>query len=169
MPIIARYFNADYTLIAHSGRGVVRNYGDSVRISAVTMKDRMLNTFDMNLDKKWDFKTYKPDLVVVNLGTNDFSTNIYPLEDEFIHAYKLLISRLAITQRQIVQYMERMRKDLNDKKVYIAVLPEGLCDPTTDLGAVWHPNYKGQMKMAMSLIPYMSTITGWPLKKESFY
>ena len=36
--IIARYFNADYTLIAHSGRGVVRNYGDSVRISAVTMK-----------------------------------------------------------------------------------------------------------------------------------
>ena len=50
--------------------------------------------------------------------------------------YKLLISRLranygdvpilcispAITQRQIVQYMERMRKDLNDKKVYIAVL-----------------------------------------------
>ena len=70
---------------------------------------------------------------------------------------------------QIVQYMERMRKDLNDKKVYIAVLPEGLCDPTTDLGAVWHPNYKGQMKMAMSLIPYMSTITGWPLKKESFY
>ena len=42
-------------------------------------------------------------------------------------------------------------------------------DPTTDLGAVWHPNYKGQMKMAMSLIPYMSTITGWPLKKESFY
>ncbi|MCS3196874.1 hypothetical protein [Bacteroides thetaiotaomicron] len=29
--------------------------------------------------------------------------------------------------------------------------------------------YKGQMKMAMSLIPYMSTITGWPLKKESFY
>ena len=135
--IIARYFNADYTLIAHSGRGVVRNYGDSVRISAVTMKDRMLNTFDMNLDKKWDFKTYKPDLVVVNLGTNDFSTNIYPLEDEFIHAYKLLISRLrtnygdvpilcispAIAQRQIVQYMERMRKDLNDKKVYIAVLP----------------------------------------------
>ena len=147
------------------------------------MKDRMLNTFDMNLDKKWDFKTYKPDLVVVNLGTNDFSTNIYPLEDEFIHAYKLLINRLranygdvpilcispAIAQRQIVQYMERMRKDLNDKKVYIAVLPEGLCDSTTDLGAAWHPNYKGQMKMAMSLIPYMSTITGWPLKKESFY
>ena len=84
--IIARYFDADYTLIAHSGRGVVRNYGDSVRVSAVTMKDRMLNTFDMDLDKKWDFKTYKPDLVVINLGSNDFSTGLYPLEDEFIRA-----------------------------------------------------------------------------------
>ena len=156
MPLFRPLFQCRLYAYCTSGRGVVRNYGDSVRISAVTMKDRMLNTFDMNLDKKWDFKTYKPDLVVVNLGTNDFSTNIYPLEDEFIHAYKLLISRLranygdvpilcispAITQRQIVQYMERMRKDLNDKKVYIAVLPEGLCDPTTDLGAVWHPNYK---------------------------
>ncbi len=181
--IIARYFDADYTLIAHSGRGVVRNYGDSVRVSAVTMKDRMLNTFDMDLDKKWDFKTYKPDLVVINLGSNDFSTGLYPLEDEFIRAYTLLINRLrenygdipvlcispAIAQRQIVEYMERMRKELNDKKVYIAVLPEGLFNVTTDLGAVWHPNYKGQTKMATSLIPYISTITNWPLKPESFY
>lgn len=181
--IIARYFNADYTLIAHSGRGVVRNYGDSVRVSAVTMKDRMLNRFDMDLDKKWDFKTCKPDMVVINLGSNDFSTGLYPLEDEFIHAYMLLINRLrtnygdvpilcispAIAQRQIVQYMERMRKDLNDKKVYLAVLSEGLCDPATDLGAAWHPNYKGQTKMAMTLIPYISTITGWTLSSEAFY
>lgn len=105
------------------------------------------------------------------------------MEDEFIHAYTLLINRLrenygdipvlcispAIAQRQIVEYMERMRKELNDKKVYIAVLPEGLFNVTTDLGAVWHPNYKGQTKMATSLIPYISTITDWPLKPESFY
>lgn len=180
--IIARYFNADYTLIAHSGRGVVRNYGDSLRVSAVTMKDRMLNTFDMNLDKKWDFKAYRPDLVVVNLGSNDFSIGVIPSEDEFIHAYEILINHLrthygdvpilcispAIAQRQIIQYIERMRKKLNDEKVYVAVLPEGLWDPTTDLGAVWHPNYKGQTKMAMSLIPYISTITGWALRQVSF-
>lgn len=180
--IIARYFNADYTLIAHSGRGVVRNYGDSLRVSDVTMKDRMMNTYDMDLEKKWDFKTYRPDLVVINLGSNDFSTGVCPSEEEFIHAYKILINRLrtnygnipilcispAIAQRQIVQYLERMRKSLNDKKVYVTVIPEGLCDPNTDLGAAWHPNYKGQTKMAMTLIPYISTITGWKLKAESF-
>src|SRR5690606_22798580 len=31
--ILSRYFDADYALIAHSGKGVVRNYGDSVTAS----------------------------------------------------------------------------------------------------------------------------------------
>ena len=35
--IIPRYFNADYTLVAHSGYGAVRNYGDKKRVSDVTM------------------------------------------------------------------------------------------------------------------------------------
>lgn len=34
---------------------------------------------------------------------------------------------------------------------------------TTDLGSAWHPNYSGQKKIAMSLIPYVSTVTGWEL------
>lgn len=44
--IVSRYFDADYTLVAHSGRGAVRNYGDTVRVSAVTMREKMLQTFD---------------------------------------------------------------------------------------------------------------------------
>lgn len=38
--IISRYYDADYTLVAHSGRGAVRNYGDTVRVSAVTMREK---------------------------------------------------------------------------------------------------------------------------------
>ena len=76
--MVARYYDADYTLIAHSGRGAARNYGDSVRVSKVTMKDRMLNTFDEDLTHKWNFKEYRPDLVVINLGSNDFSTEPHP-------------------------------------------------------------------------------------------
>lgn len=99
-------------------------------------------------------------MVVINLGSKDFSTRLYPLQDEFIHTYMLLINRLrtnyggililcispAVAQRQIVEYIECMRKDLNDKKVYLIILPERLCDPATDLGAAWHPNYKGKKK-----------------------
>ena len=181
--IIARYFESNYTLIAHSGQGVVRNYGDSVRVSAITMKDRIANTFDMNLDKKWNFKTYKPNLVVINLGSNDFSTEPCPLEEEFIHSYKLIIKQLrtmygnvpilcispSIPKRQITRYMENMCKELDDKQIYLYILPKGLYNNTTELGSAWHPNSNGQIKMAISLISYISTITGWPLKANLFY
>lgn len=39
--IVARYFGADYTLIAHSGRGAARNYGDRNTVSENTMADRL--------------------------------------------------------------------------------------------------------------------------------
>ena len=45
--IIARYFDADYTLIAHSGQGIVRNWGDEKEVSDCTMRERMMRTFDM--------------------------------------------------------------------------------------------------------------------------
>ena len=32
-----------------------------------------------------------------------------------------------------------------------------------DLGADGHPNYSGHIKIAYSVIPYVSTITGWEM------
>lgn len=83
--IIARYFGADYTLIAHSGRGAARNYGDKNTTSQNTMADRIANTFDEAAEPAWDFAAspYRPDLVVINLGSNDFSTLPHPSRDEF--------------------------------------------------------------------------------------
>ncbi|MFR7516721.1 MAG: hypothetical protein ACLUVY_05640 [Bacteroides uniformis] len=46
--------------MAHSGRGAVRNYGDTVRVSAVTMREKMLQTFDEGSKEQWDFKAYTP-------------------------------------------------------------------------------------------------------------
>ena len=36
-----------------------------------------------------------------------------------------------------------------------------------DMGADWHPNYQGQKKIAMSLIPQISAIMGWPLTDKT--
>lgn len=43
---------------------------------------------------------------------------------------------------------------------FTAVLPE-YCNDGSDLGSSAHPNYTGQRKLAMLLIPYVSTLTGW--------
>lgn len=177
--IISRYFDADYTLIAHSGRGIVRNYGDSVRVSAVTMTDKMLQTFDENPDIKWNFKSYLPDLVVINLGTNDFSLEPHPYKSEFVKAYIRMIHNIrthygnvpvlciyanTITA-PVLSYYEEAIRQINDKKVYLFQLKQDLMNDSTDWGACWHPNYIGHKKIAMSLIPYISTIMNWNMAK----
>ncbi len=175
--IIARYFNADYTLIAHSGRGAVRNYGDSVRVSMNTMKDKMLCTFDENPDILWNFSTYHPDLVVVNLGTNDFSLEPQPYKSEFVKAYTQILKQLrqyygdipvvciysSTITAPVYSFFEEAVTDMKDEKIHLLHIKEGIMNMTTDLGSVWHPNYNGQRKIAMSLIPYISTIMNWDL------
>ena len=39
---------------------------------------------------------------------------------------------------------------------------------TTDLGASAHPNYKGQIKVASNVIPYISSITGWEMEDKLY-
>ena len=35
------------------------------------------------------------------------------------------------------------------------------------MGANYHPNHHGHRKLAMSVIPYIATITGWELPDTS--
>jgi hypothetical protein len=37
-----------------------------------------------------------------------------------------------------------------------------------DLGASWHPNYKGHIKVASCMIPYISSLTGWEMEEKSY-
>jgi len=53
-----------------------------------------------------------------------------------------------------------------DKNLHFAcILPESFAYPK-ELGASEHPNRVGQQKMAMALIPYVSTITGWDIRHD---
>ena len=175
--IIARYFGADYTLIAHSGRGAARNYGDKNTTSQNTMADRIANTFDEAAEPAWDFSAspYRPDLVVINLGSNDFSTLPHPSRDEFAAAYTRILQTLRGAygdEMPILCVAPRVSepaftyiRDLCQSAVvpnlhFAAILP-GYCNDGSELGSSAHPNYAGQRKMAMLLIPYVSTLTGW--------
>lgn len=174
--IISRYFDADYTFISHSGQGAVRNWGDSVRTSKVTMKERMMRTFDMDT-LAWKEKSYRPQLVVINLGSNDFSTDAHPYRNEFVNGYLQIIKQIRelygdvlilcvcppTIEEPLPDYLKEIKIKANDDKLFVQYLPFGLYNQSSDLGSVYHPNYKGQLKMAHSLIPYISTITGWDI------
>ncbi|MBQ8501946.1 MAG: endoglucanase [Bacteroides sp.] len=178
---IARYFDADYTLIAHSGRGAVRNYGDSVRVSAISMKNKMQLTFDEGDTLVWDFKRYRPDMVIINLGINDFSTEPHPYRKEFVAGYKQILSQIRQNygdvpvlclypsgiHAPVYAYYEDAVKSMDDARIFLLRMNEDLMNNTSDLGAGWHPGYSGHRKIAMSVVPYVATIMDWelPLKE----
>ncbi len=69
--VVARQLDAEYVAVAASGRGVYRNYADSSGDVMPVVYDRALP--DDPAAPAWDFARYTPDVVVINLGTNDFS------------------------------------------------------------------------------------------------
>ncbi|MEU5259799.1 SGNH/GDSL hydrolase family protein [Amycolatopsis sp. NPDC021455] len=90
--LTARGLNADYQVNAYSGRGMVRNYnGGDPGTDYRTYYDRTLQNVSSDA---WPVPaTWRPQLVVVALGTNDFSTALHsgepwPTAERLIAAYK---------------------------------------------------------------------------------
>ncbi len=178
---IARYFDADYNLVAHSGQGLVRNYGDEKSTSDYTMRERYGLLFDeADKDRLYNFRrqSYIPDLVVIFLGTNDFSTKPWPSYKQFAEGYAELVGQVREAHGADVpilcvssyvfdptfDYVWRVAE--SDANLHFAcILPEAFARPS-ELGASEHPNRVGQQKMAMMLIPYVSTITGWQVRLD---
>lgn len=70
----ARALNADYNVMAISGNGFICSlFGAEL----LDLPDQYEYTCSLSLgsdeEDKWDFSKYQPDVVVVNLGTNDIS------------------------------------------------------------------------------------------------
>lgn len=183
--LTARYFGADYTLIAHSGRGAVRNYGDPKRVSDISMGDKIAYLFDGPDGKdslRWNGTDgYCPSLVVINLGTNDFSVEPHPYRSEFVKGYTKLLNGVrslygkevpilcvyqGMRQSPVYEWYVEAVKEMNDSHIHYIRLKDDILNSTTDRGSVWHPNYNGQRKMAMSIIPYIATLMDWPLEEK---
>jgi lysophospholipase L1-like esterase len=75
-PNVARAENADYRIHAYSGFGVVRNYnGAAPGQSMVLLYPRLKPDDPAHLET--DTGAWKPQIIVVNLGTNDWSTPVH--------------------------------------------------------------------------------------------
>lgn len=182
-PIMARAFNADYHIVAHSGEGVVRNYGYKEKVSPTgTMPVRFNRLYDEKELPVWNFKLWKPDVVVINLGTNDFSTQPYPDKAVFQKGYENLINEVRkqygdlpvfcvvgpMINEPCYSYVKEMVEDFREvyqkKNVYFVGIPTYLMDREKDLGSDSHPNFHGQRKMAAHVLPVIASILGWDYK-----
>lgn len=171
---IARYFDADYVLVAHSGMGMARNYAGKT-MKTMTLRYPLL--FDNHDSIAYDFKQYRPDLVIINLGTNDFSVNGAPSNyvSNYVKMIKTVRSHygdvpvLCVTPHSANIFLLAALKELREeiagmKGVRVAEPMPDIVVSGHDIGSDYHPNWRGHQKIAATLIPVVATMTGWEMK-----
>ncbi len=179
--ITGRELHADYSLISWSGRGVVRNYGDSNRVSRDPMPAFYDRTLATDSTLKWNFKNWIPQAVVINLGTNDFSTHPYPDSAVFVNAYGRLIDHVRSLYPGVTlfcccgpmigepcfEYVKEVvnlqqEKEGRNKDVFFVNMDSSRINITLkDLGLNEHPNIEGAWKMARVLVREMNLRMLW--------
>ena len=91
--LTARSLNAQALVVARSGIGVYRNYDGPKNGNDVNMNTEYPYTLLYNHNIEWDFSQYTPDVVCINLGTNDLSTKNYDIK-LYRNAYLKFIQRV---------------------------------------------------------------------------
>jgi lysophospholipase L1-like esterase len=168
-PIIARHYEADYQINALSGRGIVRNYGGFAAdplpvVSPFTLFDKA----SRYSDTRWN-----PQIVVIALGTNDFSTPLKPgehwssrealhadYEETYVAFLKSLRARLPKAlialwatdlsegeiQAEVRKVVERVTAQGDRSVIFVPV--NGLKMEGCD----WHPSLEDERTIAQTVI-----------------
>jgi lysophospholipase L1-like esterase len=175
----AEEFDAQYAIIAVSGVGIVRNYNSDGKMSTGTMLTYYEGTTTDTDTQNWDFTSWVPDAVVINLGTNDFSTAPHPAGEVFLQAYTELVVKVRNRYPQahifavagpimvdpaeatIRSVVAQMREVLGDDRVHFVKIDNNLELSAVDYGCDWHPNASGHHKIANQLIPAITRTLGW--------
>lgn len=185
----ARQLGAVAHVVARSGIGAYRNY-DGPRTG--TPDNCMTAQYEYTLyaerselrsqggstGERWDFSRFQPDVVCVNLGTNDLSTNNYDTallkegykklltmirqhnpkaKIVFLTGTMLQGTELDICKRLLNEVADEAHRT-GDPHVYrFDMTPQG----SLGFGADWHPSFEQHQVMANELTAYLRQLMNW--------
>lgn len=170
--VLARRFDAELSTIAWSGKGVVANWGGNRVFPLPALYPQAVDSRAV-----WDF-TWQPQVVVINLGTNDFSADTDPTVDEFVTAYTSFLSEL----REVYPDAELLctvgpmltGATLTEVQTHIAAAVDArvaagddhlhaveLTTTNDSPGCDYHPNPATNAAMATELAPVLTRLLGW--------
>jgi lysophospholipase L1-like esterase len=172
--IAARALDAELTTVAWSGKGVVNNYDTDTNDPMPALYKR---TLPDDANSRWDFSA-KPHAVVINLGTNDFSTDGDPTTETFRDGYVDLVGQVreGAPDAFIVCTVGNMLTgaDLDAARAGIHAAVDALRAagdekiaawdmevPNDDPGCDWHPKVATHELMAAALVAELKQQLKW--------
>ena len=178
--IAADLLGADYSLFSYSGYGIISGYsGDGVRNTRELLPPyyescgfsySSVNGTKLK-DIPWDFSAFVPDIIVLNLGTNDnsfcaFHNEAYrEFEDSYLAFLKVvrrcnpnahIICSLGIMLTEPLPYIENAVKRLGDSNV--SVFRYTMQNGLLGFGSNWHPSEDTQRRAGEELAEYIKSI-----------
>jgi lysophospholipase L1-like esterase len=178
--LAARELGAELSTVAWSGKGVVCNYGDEATSCTDPLPTYYERTLPARATSQWNFGAWQPQAVVVNLGTNDFSTASDPTEEQFEQGLGALLERIRgsypdalilatvgpllsgtdlSTARMYINAVVAARTAAGDAKIKsFELAPTNAAD---GYGCDWHPSLRTHQIMADALVTQLRAELDW--------
>ena len=183
----AEALNADYSMVCYSGHGVISGYSENGEKATEPLVPRFYtklgytHTTYMGLkaiDVDWDFSKRQPDVIVINLGTNDESYTGYDKakQKEYTNGYVAFLKQIrelnpnatilctlgivgdclySSTQKAVEEYKSQTGDtNIDCMKFDIQQREDGLA-------ADWHPTEKTHTKASVKLTAKIRELMGW--------
>ena len=188
----AEALDADYSFVSYSGHGIVSGYssnGEKVAEQIVPpVYEQFTKTYGSSAGlfdetTPWDFSSFVPDYIVINLGTNDISyVTDKERREEFIAGYCDFIKQVrncnpdshivcalgtmgASLNSSVKKAVERYTEETGDTNVtYLAFAQQSDKD---GLAADWHPTEKTHEKAAERLIEHIEGLMNGSVESDA--
>ena len=168
-PVTARALDAEYAILAITGKGLVRNWGSPFITSFRAFPEYYSRTLRNQAKSDWDHEKWIPDVVVISLGINDFSTRPNPPRWLFINTYWAFLQMVfekypgvdivCLTSdkepvRTLVRKLVEEEKSRGVRIHHVAYDPI----PLHERGCDWHPNIAAHKKISDKLVAVIKPV-----------
>ncbi|MBQ8781423.1 MAG: GDSL family lipase [Oscillospiraceae bacterium] len=183
----AEALNADYSMVSISGYGIISGYTDNnipkpqqTIPQYYTKHGFSYGAYGSKIaaSTKWDFTGYTPDLIVVNLGTNDdsYTQNDTEKQEEYCTAYveflktirennpdAKILCTLGIMGDRLFPYVEKAVHDYTEQTgdTNIDSMKFDVQSPDDGYAADWHPTVATHTKASAKLVEKIKELMGW--------
>lgn len=173
----AKNLDADYSLVSFSGYGIISGYSDgNKKVSNQTVPQYYTklgfswspNGSFVPANVDWDFTKHQPDVIVINLGTNDdsYTKTEKDRQEEYAAEYvnflktireknpdAKILCTLGVMGDRLFEYVQKAADDYSaetgDKNVY--TMKFDVQSPADGYSADWHPSVTTHDKAAAKL------------------